>query len=211
MNTYHRENLRSELIEEGIRLIHQGSTQKLSLRKIAEACGVSHSAPYSHFKNLADLLACMQQHIIDQLIGQMEAIIALHDDKTAMQLMIDLGRCYVLFFIDHPAFFTFLFAQNCGDTNLSLEDDDSGNFRPFALFKATVLPIFDANGIPETRWEDKLISCWATVHGLSTIANMKGVHYSRNWSEKVEDILWMKNIEGHCKETPSTYGKRGKG
>ncbi len=191
---YHHGDLRNNLIEAGIQLINNEGVKQLSLRKIAVLCGVSHSAPYSHFRNKDHLLECMQDYVVIQLVSQMQDIIDSCSDKTSLQLMIDMGKCYVLFFIDNPEYFSFLFTQPCARANLSLEDDGNENFPPFELFKTTVLPIFKANGIPKNLWEVKLISCWATVHGLSTIANMKGVHYSKEWDSKIEDILWMKNL-----------------
>ena len=191
---YHSGDLKNKLIEAGIKLINNGGAEQLSLRKIAVSCGVSHAAPYSHFKNKEELLECMQDYVVSQLLKQMQDIIDSYADKTALGLMIALGKCYVMFFIDNPQYFSFLFSQQIAWANLSLEDDGSENFPPFELFKKSALPIFEANGIPENMWEIKLISCWATVHGLSTIANMQGVHYDKDWESRVEDILWMKNM-----------------
>ena len=191
---YHHGDLRNKLIEAGIHIINNEGVEQLSLRKIAVSCGVSHAAPYSHFKNKEELLECMQNYVVNQLLEKMQDIIDSYTDITLLQLMIDLGKSYVMFFVDNPQYFSFLFTQPCTRTNLSLAADGSENFPPFELFKKSALPIFKANGIPENLWEVKLISCWATVHGLSTIANMQGIHYSEDWESKVEEILWMKNI-----------------
>lgn len=190
---YHHGNLRNKLIEAGIHFINTEGIKHFSLRKIAVSCGVSHSAPYSHFKNKDELLECMQDYVVNQLVELMQDIIDSYTEKTSLQLLIELGKCYVMFFIDHPQYFSFLFTQPCARANLSLDDDGSDNFPPFELFKTTALPIFKANHFPEARWEDTLISCWATVHGLSTIANMKGVYYNKDWASKIEDILWNKD------------------
>ena len=48
---YHHENLRQELIDAGIRIINEVGEENLSLRGVASACNVSHSAPYAHFKD----------------------------------------------------------------------------------------------------------------------------------------------------------------
>ncbi len=63
---YHHKNLRNELIEKGIELVEEYGMQQLSLRKVAQACNVSHAAPYSHFKNKDDLISAMQSYITDQ-------------------------------------------------------------------------------------------------------------------------------------------------
>jgi AcrR family transcriptional regulator len=42
------------MIDAGIELINEKGADGFSLRKVAERCGVSHSAPYKHFKNKDD-------------------------------------------------------------------------------------------------------------------------------------------------------------
>ena len=48
---YHHGDLRNALIEEGIKMINTGGEESLSMRKLAEKCGVTMAAPYAHFKN----------------------------------------------------------------------------------------------------------------------------------------------------------------
>ena len=43
---YHHKNLKNDLIEKGIELVNKNGINQLSLRKVAQACGVSHAAPY---------------------------------------------------------------------------------------------------------------------------------------------------------------------
>ena len=64
---YHHKNLKNDLIEKGIELVNKNGINQLSLRKVAQACGVSHAAPYSHFSNKEELLQEMQLHITKSL------------------------------------------------------------------------------------------------------------------------------------------------
>lgn len=186
---YHHGDLRNALIEAGIEVINTEGEKQFSLRKVAMHCGVSHSAPYAHFNDKEELLMAMQKHVMDQLTEQMQGIINYYTDKTQMKLVIDLGKCYVMFFISNPQYFSFLFAQPCICANLDLNACNNENFPPFELFKRTAIPVFIACGIPKHRLEDAIISCWATVHGLSAIATMKNIHYSKSWESKIEDLL----------------------
>ena len=34
------------------------------------------------------------------------------------------------------------------------------------------------------KMQDTIISLWATVHGLASIATMKNVHYDKDWETK---------------------------
>ena len=40
---YHHKNLKNDLIEKGIELVNKNGINQLSLRKVAQACGVSHA------------------------------------------------------------------------------------------------------------------------------------------------------------------------
>ena len=53
---YHHGELKKALIENGIEFINQYGEEKLSLRKVAEKCGVSNAAPYAHFKDKDDFI-----------------------------------------------------------------------------------------------------------------------------------------------------------
>lgn len=189
---YHHGDLRNSLIEAGIELINKEGEEKFSLRKVASLCGVSHAAPYSHFQNKEELLEAMQAYVTNQLMERFEEITKTFSDPNDQKLVISLGKSYIMFFVNNPNYFPFLFAQPWMEINLSLNDDGSKNFPPFELFKTTMFRVLRASGFSDDKLEDAIISCWATVHGLSAIATMKNVHYDKNWEEKIEDIIWNK-------------------
>lgn len=188
-NNYHHENLHRELIEAGIRMINEQGEQGLSLRKIAAACNVSPAAPYSHFKDKGELCRAMQNYVENLLVEQMQELIDSYEYPLQPQLIIDLGKCYVMFFINNPQYFSFLFSQTYVYADLDLDGNRDDTFAPFELFRKTAIPILKALGVAEHRFEDAMISSWAHVHGLAAIANMKNIHYSKNWEEKIEDFL----------------------
>jgi AcrR family transcriptional regulator len=190
---YHHGDLRNSLIEAGIELINREGAGKLSLRKVAALCGVSQAAPYSHFQSKEDLLHAMQDHVIQQFMASLENTIQDCNDQHDPRLLVQLGKNYVLFFIEHPQYFTFIFSQALIVINLALDDDDADNFPPFQLFKTKAVPIMTDLGMTEAQTEDAIIAMWATVHGLAAIATMKNVHYNKDWAAKIEDIIWNKD------------------
>jgi hypothetical protein len=101
-----------------------------------------------------------------------------------------MGKSYVMFFIKNPQYFPFLFSQPCMEIDLSLDGDAEKNFPPFELFKKIVFRMFGETEMPREKIEDVIISLWATVHGLASIATMKNVHYDKKWETKIEDIIW---------------------
>lgn len=66
------------------------------------------------------------------------------------------------------------------------------SYLPFEIYKATALKVFKANDFDENKLQDIIISCWATVHGLTSIATMSNVNYDKAWEDKLEDIIWNK-------------------
>lgn len=50
-DSYHHGHLREELIRRGLEALEREGAEALSLRALAEAAGVSKTAPYRHFKD----------------------------------------------------------------------------------------------------------------------------------------------------------------
>lgn len=189
---YHHGNLRHALIEAGIELINSEGEKQFSLRKVASLCGVSEAAPYSHFKNKEDLLSAMQDYIQEKLMTVMHRTIQSSSDVDNTYLLIQLGKSYIMFFINDPQYFPFLCSHTRLEIDLSLNTDGTDAYPPFELFKSTALRVLRRNGFPEKKLLDIIISMFSTVHGLAAIATMPNVHYSENWETKIEDIIWNK-------------------
>jgi AcrR family transcriptional regulator len=187
---YHHGNLRESLIEAGIALLHKGEEAQLSLRKVASLCGVSQAAPYSHFQNKEDLLAAIREYVMSQFMKALEDTVRSFQNQQDPKILVQIGKSYVLFFIKNPQYFSFIFSQHCMEIYLSLDDDGADNFPPFKLFKAYAVPILGELGVQKNKIEDAIISMWATVHGLASIATMKNVHYDKDWESKIEGIIW---------------------
>lgn len=189
---YHHGNLRSTLIEAGIRLINAEGEKAFSLRRVCALCGVSQAAPYSHFQSKEDLLEAMKAHVTETFTDSLREAAQSVSDQADPRVLIEMGKRYVLFFLKRPEYFTFLFSQSCFEVNLSLDACEQNNFPPYELLKGHVLRIF--GGLPRQKLEDMLIALWSTVHGLASIATMKNVRYDKDWETKIEDIIWNREV-----------------
>ena len=187
--SYHHGNLRNSMIEAGIELINQEGAKQFSLSRVAALCGVSKAAPYSHFQSKEDLLEAMRDYVTGQFMEVLGNIVRSCQNQKDPELLIQIGKNYVLFFIRNPQYFGFLFSQQEIEVSLSLDDDRANNFPPFQLFKTVANPILGDLGMTKEKMEDTIISMWATVHGLASIATMKNVHYDKDWERKIEDII----------------------
>ena len=184
---YHREGLKNLLIEKGIEIVNTDGMQSFSLRKAAAACKVSHAAPYSHFRNKEELLNAMQLHITDRFSKTLETAIA--ENKKPAELLKKLGIAYVSFFIDNPAYFQFLYSKSDIKVDLTLSVPDEENYKPYILYKNSILSLLKQAKVPKKKQNDILITIWAFIHGLTALAAMKNVLYDKNWKEKITDFM----------------------
>lgn len=67
-------DLESDLIEEGIRQILEKGMEGFSARAVAEACHVSCSAPFKHFKGRREFLLAVSNRLDEELLKRMEEI-----------------------------------------------------------------------------------------------------------------------------------------
>lgn len=193
---YHHGDLRNALIEEGIKIINTSGEDSLSMRKLAEKCGVSMAAPYAHFKNKEEMINAIKQYVEDAFVEYLEKAIAGAAEadeqgisKIEMQI-IAMGNAYVSFFIDNPEYFTFLFSRGYVHLNLDYNSDED-NFRPYKILKDLCKCYFEEKK-PELSDHDKeleIIRIWSSVQGLTSIIFMENVKWSRNWKTEIANIL----------------------
>ncbi len=188
---YHHGDLRNALIEEGIKMINSGGEGSLSMRKLAEKCGVSMAAPYAHFKSKDDLINAMKNHVTENFTERLEKSVSKIRDGGVEKKIIALGNAYVLFFMEHPEYFTFLFSRGYIHVNLDFSKSDENSFKPFLILKDLCTQYF-AEKKPELSDYDKeleIIRIWASVQGLTSIIFMNNVKWSRSWKKEISNLL----------------------
>jgi len=184
---YHHKDLKNALIEKGIELVNEEGLKNFSLRKVAAACGVSHAAPYSHFQNKELILSAMQKHITDEFSKLLETTIAQYGkEPNALE---HLGKAYVVFFMDNPHYFSFLFTQSNVRIDLSSSADSRSNYKPFEIYKEAVFSLLEKSDYPQERRKDAIIAMWSFVHGLASVVTMKNTFYDEDWREKITDFM----------------------
>ena len=181
---YHHGNLRQALIDAGIKIINESGEDGLSLRKVAAACGVSHAAPYAHFKDKEELVEAIKASVNEQFMEELEQAAA--GAKNAEGALINMGRSYVTFFVRNPDYFRFLF----GSQNIIAHPRPDKRFKedypPFTLLKETYQKYLKEKKLKKKKEEQELdiIRLWSSAHGLAAIACMPGVETSFDCEEK---------------------------
>ena len=68
---YHHGNLREALLEAAIRLIADVGPTGFTLREVARRAGVSHNAPYRHFRDKDDVMEAVATQGFQELTEAM--------------------------------------------------------------------------------------------------------------------------------------------
>ena len=184
---YHHKNLKNDLIEKGIELVNKNGINQLSLRKVAQACGVSHAAPYSHFSNKEELLQEMQLHITKKFTEVLENTVSQY--RGTPIFLLEFGKAYISFFISHPQYFNFLFQQGNIQIDLNIGSGRESNYQPFAIYKEQVLKLLADTNMTQSKKEDLIVALFAYVQGLTTLATMENVHYAYKWEDKLTEFM----------------------
>ena len=177
--SYHHGNLKHELIEKGLEYIDRYGVESLSMRKLAEAVGVSSAAPYAHFQNKEAFLTAVWEYITDQFYDRLKETEQSCIDKEC--LLIELGKCYVIFFYENPLYYHFLFTR---------VDIDVSEYKPFRLFEDIASDYLAEHIIiGRDSIHLKILALWSMVHGLAQLVTVKGVIDKDSLGNEIEKIL----------------------
>ena len=171
-------------------MINTSGEESLSMRKLAEKCGVSMAAPYAHFKNKEEMINAIKEYVEDAFTSYLEA--AINSCKNDIEIkIITLGNAYISFFIENPEYFTFLFSRGYIHVNLDFRSSDKKVFRPFKILKDLCSIYFDEKKPELTDYEKELeiIRIWASVQGVTSIMFMQNVKWSRSWKKEISKLL----------------------
>jgi AcrR family transcriptional regulator len=163
---YHRINLKQSLLDAAVGLIAEVGPQTFTLREVARRAGVSHNAPYRHFRDKDDLLAAVAAEGFDRLTEAMKAAMA--KGRTAAERLNLAGRGYVQFALESPQHLLVMF-----------EGPKSADPRPehaaaAGLAFQTLLEAIAAaqaeGALPKGDVQRFAVVAWSGVHGLAKLA-----------------------------------------
>ena len=188
-DNYHHGNLRQALIDAGIKIINDSGEENLSLRKVAAACNVSHAAPYAHFKDKEELIEAIKNNVTEQFMEELES--SVNGKASADEAIIAMGKTYITFFSNNPDYFVFLFGKQNITAHLQMNKEYKNDYPPYLLLRRMYLKHLEENGLEKSfeEQEIEMIKIWSIVHGMASIACMKGIRSSVNWKDIDERLL----------------------
>lgn len=149
---YHHGDLRRALVMAATALLTERGPTALSLREAAKAAGVSHNAPYRHFRNREALLAAIAAEGFARLARHLAAVPPTPGGRLAA-----LGGAYIDFARANPALYRLMFGAEVAigeHEELRLAAEGALDQLRGALPAASTL-------------RQDTIGAWALVHGLA--------------------------------------------
>lgn len=164
---YHHGDLHRECLCAARALLEEGTIACLSLRAVAKRVGVSHTAPYRHFKDKESLLAGIAGVGFDELTVQMAEAAEMYPDDPGAQLQ-EAGRRYVRLVLENPQCAQLMFGGvlPCDDTYPELQESGDMAFDALKTMieKGQALGVFKKGDV-----ELMALTAWSCIHGMSLL------------------------------------------
>ncbi len=106
--TYHHGDLRAVILTQAARLVAERGADRVSLRELARAAGVSHAAPAHHFADRRGLFTALAAEGFEMLTA---ALIG------ARHSFVDAALAYVRFALEHPGHYRVMFDKSLVDAS----------------------------------------------------------------------------------------------
>jgi AcrR family transcriptional regulator len=167
---YHHGNLKQALLDAAVAAISQVGTEGLTLKQLALSLGVSHTAPYRHFKDKQALLAAVTAAGFARLLEHMQRAHARSPDDARQQFL-DTGHSVVEFAVQQPGYFRAMFSGSAGNTLAELARPPEGS--AFQVFVAYI-EAWQARGLLRRGKTLPLaLSIWSSTHGLACLCSSR--------------------------------------
>jgi AcrR family transcriptional regulator len=171
-DAYQHGDLRRALIQAGLKLLGEHGVAGLSLRAAAQLAGVSHAAPYRHFRDKNALVVAIAEEGLKLLTRSMRAEIEACPSRQILARMQAAGYGYVSFALAHPAYFRTIFGEKVWP-----DRNDPAKIALVATGRESlgVLRALIDEGVRNGQLragvdQDQLaLAAWSMVHGLSLL------------------------------------------
>jgi AcrR family transcriptional regulator len=160
---YHHGDVKNALIQAGVDIITEQGIQNLSMRNAAKRIGVSHTAPYRHFKNKEELLVAIAVKGFEILDHDMDKGVA-NIDASDPSALVEGGRAYVKFAVSNSNYYRIMFGDYIKDKTLYPEFFGAYD-RSFRKLIRIIENCGNKYGADKTDLEITAIAVWSLLHG----------------------------------------------
>jgi AcrR family transcriptional regulator len=163
---YHHGNLQEALLDAAISLISEVGPAGFTLREVARRAGVSHNAPYRHFRDKDALLAEVAAQGYKELAKAMTHVADRQAD--ALEGLKQAGLAYVSFALRRPEHFTVMFDAPFPKDSHPIAAKASED--AFSVLLCLVKNCQKNRQLPDRDDLDFALFAWAMVHGVAKLA-----------------------------------------
>ena len=186
---YHHGYLEKDLIEKGLQLLNNVGLEAFSLRKVADMCGVSHTAPYRHFKNKEELIYAITMSVSDEFTSSINKALAENEGDYRKQIIV-VSKIYVKFMVENPEHFKFIFMTDHHNPIMM----KNGNFIKtdrwiVSILKNLFTGLRKKEGINENGWSIDALTIWSLIHGFTTMLVNNTITYEGDYLDAVALML----------------------
>jgi AcrR family transcriptional regulator len=168
-DSYQHGDLRAALVQAGLKLLTEGGVPALSLRAAAQLAGVSHAAPYRHFRDKAALLGAIAEEGFRLLTARMrQEMDACGPDPMVRFRATAWG--YVSFARAHPGYFRTMFGrtvrEDCGPEDSSLT---AAGQEAYGVLRDQMADGVRRGWLRAGDVDELSLAAWSVVHGLGML------------------------------------------
>ncbi|WP_100642870.1 TetR/AcrR family transcriptional regulator [Alteromonas facilis] len=184
--TYHHGNLRQSLIKHASTMLKADGIEALSMRKLADAVGVSRTALYHHFADKNALLCALAEQGFVRWREEAEKVFA-REDLSNHEKVRQFVRDYIHYAADNPQLYELMFGRTIWK-----------NATPTDELRAVAFPSFQHQVEMTRHWqslgimpkdEDTLRLAqvtWGTMHGIARLL-IDGIYADRSHIDEMCD------------------------
>lgn len=164
---YHHGDLRDALVCAAEKLLEDRGAAGLSLREVAKLAGVSHAAPYRHFRSKSELLEAVAKAGFEQLASFVATVKSDHPGEPDRQLMAA-GQAYVEWAIANPERTRLMYGGMMKSDTVPEDLHEAAESAYEAIYQ--VMDEGRKTGIfGGTDTDSMVVSAWSLVHGLTML------------------------------------------
>ena len=153
-------DLRQDLIEAGIEEINMYGANDFSVRRVANACGVSTAAPYKHFKDKKEFIGAIIDYVNEQWAVEQDRLLASCADDPRTQ-MVTVAVGYIKFLMEKPYYRQTLMLKNAEFDNLYHRKRGEINSRTEQIMQR----VKEAYHLSDEKWERKALMVRSLLFG----------------------------------------------
>jgi AcrR family transcriptional regulator len=184
---YHHGDLKNALIKAGVEILSKEGIEGLSLRKVAQRAGVSHSAPYSHFADKQSLIAAISTEGFQQLYDALDAAISANPKNPKRQLQQG-ALAYVQFALNHTDTFKIMFSGVLEKEKEYPAFVDISQ-KTFQRVVDMVQVCQDAGLLHSTPPEMMAVAVWGQLHGIVSLALEGQIPHTALDDHEIQDVV----------------------